>query len=94
MATRIIEYGQPSRGDGLPILPRANVVQSALTATGTSQQSTAFSDGTSFVMVQSDEAVYVKVGVNPTATTNDYRIQANGEQVFPAGLGEKAAVRT
>jgi hypothetical protein len=96
MATRIIEYG--SSASVLPLVPAVNkvVAQSALTATGTSQQSSAAQAGTAIVLVQSDEAVYVAFGTNPTATTNDYRLQAGGEQFFavPPGQSWKAAVRT
>ena len=48
------------------------------------------------VLVQSDEAVYVAIGTNPTATVNDYRLQAGGEQYFSIipGASMKVAVRT
>jgi hypothetical protein len=96
MATRIIEYG--ASASVLPLVPAVNKVtaQSALTATGTSQQSSAVQVGTAIVLVQSDEAVYVAFGTNPTATTNDYRLQAGTEQFFavPPGQSWKAAVRT
>lgn len=94
MATRIIECGAGARGDGLPIVPPVLVEQSAMTATGTSAQSSAFGDGTSLVIVQSDEAIYVKVGNNPTATTNSYKLAAGAEQAFTAGAGQKVAIRT
>jgi hypothetical protein len=94
MATRIIEYGGVERNDALPIVPMAIVSQTALTATGTSAQSAATSSGTDFVCVQSDEAVYVAVGSNPTATANDYRIPAGGEQFFEVRPTYKVAIRT
>jgi hypothetical protein len=76
MATRIIEYCAPARRDGYPVVPagRKIVAQSALTATGTSQQSAAFARNASMVCVQSDEAVYVAFAASPTATTSDYRL--------------------
>jgi hypothetical protein len=48
------------------------------------------------VCVQSDEAVYLAFGTNPTATTNGYRLQAGGEQFFTVDVGKswKVAVRT
>ena len=98
MATRIIEFGGDDRSDDLPVVPSSQRItsQSAITATGTSAQSAAFDNATSLVCVQSDEAVYVLFGTNPTATTNDYRIQAGGEQFFtiPYGKSWKVAVRT
>jgi hypothetical protein len=100
MATRIIEYCAPARGDGYPVVPAGRKVtaQTALTATGTSQQSAAFASNTRIVGVQSDEAVYVAFAANPTATTNDYRLQAGTEQFFDlfpyAGQNWKVAIRT
>lgn len=72
MATRIIEYGGTGRlGPEYSVVPNDQYItsRSPLTATGTSQQSAAFDAGTSLVLVQSDEAVYVLIGSNPTATT-------------------------
>jgi len=96
MATRIIEYGGSDRIDRLPIVPETSqlTVQAALTATTTSAQSAAFANGTGTVCVQSDEAVYVAFGTDPTATTNDYRIPAGSEQFFTVKPGQKVAVRT
>lgn len=93
MATRIIEYGG-DRPDGFPVVPESITVQTALVATGTSAQSAALSAGTVIALVQSDEAVYVAMGTNPTATANDYRIQAGGEQFFAVRPGWKIAIRT
>lgn len=98
MATRIIEYGGGPANRNVAAVPASQGVtsQSALTATGTSAQSAAVNASTSIVLIQSDETVYVSFGTNPTATTNDYRIQAGGEQYFDVPLGQswKVAVRT
>lgn len=94
MATRIIEFEFSARADGLPVVPRKITAQTALTATGTSAQSAAVGLLSRLVLVQSDEAVYVAIGTNPTATTNDYRIVAGGEQFFEIAPSEKVAVRT
>ena len=96
MATRIIEYGDKRRGDSFPVVPSTTKItaQTPLTATGTSAQSAAFNAATNMVCIQSDEAVYVNIGSNPTATTSDYRIQAGSEQWFDVAAGQVAAVRT
>jgi outer membrane protease len=95
MATRIIEYGNLVGGSAAAVPAAQKVVsQAAITATTTPTQSSAFNVGTGIVLVQSDEAVYVAFGSNPTATTNDYRIQAAGEQFFWVGSGNKVSVRT
>lgn len=99
MATRILEYGGgPHVNTAYPIVPANQYVtkQAAITATGTSAQSAAVQAGTCIVLVQSDEAVYVEFGTNPTATTDSYRIPAGGEQFFsvPFNQAYKVAVRT
>ena len=96
MATRIIEYGGVDRSDRLQVVPAAQHItsQTALTASGTSAQSATVNAATTVVCVQSDEAVYVATGSNPTATTNDYRIAAGGEQFFTVKASDKVAVRT
>jgi hypothetical protein len=94
MATRIIEYATTEAANRRTVVPQASVVQSAMTATTTSAQSAAFGDGTNMILVQSDEAIYVRVGNNPTATTDNYKIQAGGEQFFSAGAGQKVAIRS
>jgi len=96
MATRIIEYnGLPQAWPIVPAIARGTA-QSALTATASSQQSAAFGDATEMVIVQSDEAIKVKFGTNPTATDNDYLIAAGQEQAFQirAGAQWKVAIKT
>jgi hypothetical protein len=96
MATRILEYvaNDPS-SIGEPVVPLENVQQPALTTSTTPTNSAAFDARTNLICVQSDEAVYVKRGANPTATTDSYRIQAGQEQFFavPVGQGWKVSVR-
>jgi hypothetical protein len=95
MATRILEYsGYWSGGDNPPCLPSvADVVQSPLTASGTSQQSAAFATGTTLVVVDSDEKVHVAFGANPTATTSYVAIPAGARAEFNlTGAGQKVAV--
>jgi hypothetical protein len=98
VATRIIEFGGHGLQGVFPIVPASQRVleQTAMTATSTSAQSSAFDKATGLVCVQSDEQIYVLVAANPTATTNSYRIAAGGEQWFDClpGAGWKAAIRT
>jgi hypothetical protein len=96
MATRIIEYGGMSRYREFPIVPATAKVtaQSAMTASGTSAASSAFNAATGLVCVQSDEAIKVAFGSAPTATDNDYKIQAGGEQFFDVLPGWKVAIKT
>lgn len=96
MATRILECGGTivARTDGLPVYPQEWTAQAAMTATGTSAQSAAFASGTNLVVIDTDEQVYVKIGNNPTATTNDLRIPAGQRQEFTVTAGNKVAIRT
>jgi hypothetical protein len=94
MATRIIEYDRSERMVDRTVVPQSDREQPAMTATGTSAQSAAFGAGTAMVCVQSDEAVYVKFGADPTATTNSYRLQAGAENFWVAQAGQKVAIRT
>ncbi len=95
MATRILEYtGEFSGGDNPPCLPSVcDVVQTAITASGTSQQSAAFATGTTLVVIDTDQKVHVKFGSNPTATTADLAIAAGIVREFNlTGTGQKVAV--
>ena len=97
MATRILEYADKPLDD-FPVVPARYKVteQTAMTATGTSAQSSAFNARTRYVCVQSDEQIYTACGSNPTATANSYRIPAGGEQWFEIDPNEswKVAIRT
>lgn len=95
MATRILEYtGEYSKGDNPPHLPSVcDVVQSPLTASGVSQQSSAFAVGTTLVVIDTDQKIHVAFGDNPTATTSFLAIPAGGYREFNlTGTGQKVAV--
>lgn len=92
MATRIIEYGARSRDDGLPVVPVSLREQTALTASGTTQQSAAVGNDCNLVCVDSDEAVHVKVGANPTATTACLLVGAGQPQYFAISAAQKVAI--
>lgn len=92
MATRIIEYGGADRTDGLQVIPAVNVTQTALTASASSAQSAAFNAGTGLVCIDSDEAVHVAFGSNPTATTANEVVAAGKKDYFTVKAGHKVAV--
>ena len=89
MATRIIEFDRSFRGDALPAIPPALVVQAPLTASGTPQATQAMSTKTTMLLIQSDEIVHF--GRNaPGLTTSYYKIPAGTEQffhVYPGDVG-------
>ena len=94
MATRIIEYGGADRVDGMQVVPKSIAVQTPLTATGVSQQSAAFSSGTTFICIQTDEIIHEARGASPTATISNYKIRAAAEQFFSVNPGDKVAIIT
>lgn len=95
MATRIIEYVGEWSGSGKPpCLPTvASVVQSPLTASGVSQQSSAFNAATQIVVIDTDQKIHVAFGANPTATTDYLAIPAGGVREFNVTApGQKVAI--
>jgi hypothetical protein len=96
MATRIIEYCSAGNHIHTLVPGPAIVEQAALTASGTSQQSAAFSARTNVVCIDTDEKIYVRFGENPTATTNSRTIPAGGSMDFHVvgGAGLKVAIRS
>lgn len=92
MATRIIEYGGAQRTDDLQVIPIALVAQTPLTAGASSIQSDAAGSGTNMVCVDSDEAVHVNIGPNPTATASDKKIAAGDYRFFQVLPGYKVAI--
>jgi len=95
MATRILEFsGEWSGGSKPPCYPSVcDVVQTPITASGTSQQSSAFAGSTTLVVIDSDEKVHVAFGSNPTATTSYICIPAGQCKEFNlTSPGQKAAI--
>lgn len=92
MATRIIECS--ARTAGLPIYPPVLREQTAMTAGAVSAQSAAFGAGTEIVIVDTDEAIHVRVGNDPTAATTSMKISAVSRAEFDVREGEKVAIRT
>jgi predicted transcriptional regulator len=95
MATRIIEYAGLSGLDRTIVPANLKVLsQTALTATSTSAQSAAFDATTNVVCIDSDEAIKVNFGTNPTATDNDFKVKAGIEQFFEVKPAWKVAIKT
>ena len=92
MATRIIEYGGAQRTDDLQVIPIQLGVQTPLTAGGTSQQSDAVAAGTNMICVDTDEAIHVAIGEDPTATTSHKKVGAGDYRFFQVMPGYKAAI--
>ena len=97
MAVRIHEYDRariehPSYAFTRPGAPTTS--QSPITATSTSQQSSAFGATTRIVTVDSDEDVHVITGTNPTATTSHPKVKAGVPVDLWVEPGHKLAVRT
>jgi hypothetical protein len=87
---RIFESGGLPPGSTIRHAP-ARLKQS-VTIAGTSDQSTAFALGTRHVAIQADAACHVVFGRDPTATTDDFKIQAGATEDFWVNPGLKVAV--
>lgn len=93
MPTRIMESSGAGNGSGIPVINVPfETVQTPLTASGTSQQSAAFTQ--SIVYIESDETIHVAFGANPTATTNHRKIVATRGDAFGVKVGHKVAIIT
>lgn len=73
---------------------QAQIAQTAITTSGTSQQSAAFNANTTIINVQTDGNVYISIGANPTAaSTTIYLPITSGFGVdFVVNAGDKIAV--
>jgi hypothetical protein len=90
---RIHEYKADARSTG-PVEPPA-VVQTPLTVSGTSQQSSAFASDTTMVRLSCDGACSVLFAANPTAVTGSSLYLSGGSILdFPVSAGLKVAVVT
>ncbi len=85
-------------GDVSPVYPQFWRSQQEVAIGGTSTQSEAMSlnnaDGTypAFVIIQADAACHVALGMDPTATTADFKIQAGETVPFSIMRNGKVAV--
>src|ERR1700755_1169177 len=57
-------------------------VDQTIGISGSSTQSTTFSDTTTFIRVHTDSICSIAVGLNPTATTQNKRMGANQTEYF------------
>lgn len=67
------------------------VDQTPVTTSGTSAQSSAFSDGTKMIRAWCDTQSAIVIGANPTATTNNMPMGAGAGEYFNVTPGHKAA---
>lgn len=92
----ISEFSRMALDAGLATPPAAQmpaqVHQTPITVSGSSQQSAAFAAGTSFVRLHAQVACHVVVGTNPTATTNSMRLAEGQTEYFGVTPGHKLAV--
>jgi hypothetical protein len=91
--TYITEYAD-FRGHGLPF-GAPSAVQTAITNSGTSQQSAAFNDVTNYIRLHSDGIISYLVGVSPTALiSNTMRLPAGETIDMMVNPGDKIAIIT
>ncbi|PDT71731.1 hypothetical protein CO683_00805 [Bradyrhizobium ottawaense] len=93
--TEFDDEGQTVRGAAQVAQVDANTVdQTPVAISGTSAQSAAFAATTVLVRIETDVICSVTFGTNPTATTNNMRMAADGVEYFgvPKGQSYKVAV--
>lgn len=90
MAIRIFEMGSRTNG-AQPIRPVPFLAEQSKAVSGTSAQSDAFAAGTKMVTLQADAACHVVFGSNPTATTTDFKMNADQTYDFEVQKGHKVA---
>lgn len=81
-------------GTGQPqMMPQNAIVDQIVAIGGSSTQSAAFNTKTKAILLAADAACCIKFGDDPTATTSNFRIPANGNP-FPFAItpGTKVAV--
>lgn len=83
------DQGRPVPVAYCPLITNNNVA-----ITGGSVQSAVFSKNTNIIRVHSDAICSIKIGLNPTATTDDARFAQNQTEYFgfEAGQGFQIAV--
>ena len=75
--------------NGVPVEPP--LASQKVTTSGTSAQSAAFNERTSFIRISVDGITSVLVGVNPTATTSTQRLVAGETRDYHVSGGLKIA---
>jgi hypothetical protein len=88
------QVGVASRGGAVPVPDGESVVSSAITPSGSNQQSAA--SQLPFVRIATDTAIYVAIGTSPDATVTTSRtyMPANCIDYYQIELGNKVAVVT
>lgn len=87
---RVFEYGRLPNGETTRLSkPRK---KHSVTIAAESDESAAFTNGTTFVSVQADAACHVAFGADPVATTGDFKIQSGATEDFSVTGGDKVAV--
>lgn len=93
--TEYSDEGQTVRGAAQVAQENAATVdQTPVAISGSSAQSAAFAATTVLVRLETDSICSVRLGTNPTATTNNRRMQAGDIEYFgvPVGQSYKVAV--
>jgi sialic acid synthase SpsE len=63
-----------------------------VTSTGTSTQSSAFSDNIEYIRIIPDADCHIEFGTSPTATTSKIFLESKNYEYFKISSGEKVAV--
>lgn len=77
---------------GIQVAKQPSVDQTAITVSGTSAQSAAFSANTKLIRINCDVVVSFLVGANPTATANNARLPTGVVEYFQVSGGKIAFI--
>jgi hypothetical protein len=91
----ITEYERLARsGDGPLVMAgqEPNVAEQTVAVGGASEQSAAFNDRTTFVMIHTDTACCLKFGDSPTAIITAHRLAAGETRFYGVSAKQKVAV--
>ena len=88
----IAEFAEPKlrNGNAFPVADQPPLAEQKLTFT-TSTQSSAFNAKTQLIRVHAPSICSIKIGSNPTATTDTARMAAGSTEYFRVNPGDKLA---
>jgi hypothetical protein len=92
--TEFSDQGISPAGGSAPVVAQPPVQEQTVTISGSSTQSSAFKNNTTFIRLHSDATCSVALGTNPVATTSKMRLVADSEIWFavPENKSYKVAV--
>lgn len=92
--TEFSKFAHDFSGGTVPAPLMPGIAEQAITITGTSAQSAAFSATTTNILVHTDTACFLAFGANPTAVNTAHGVGAGETRFYGVAAGSKIAVRS